>query len=121
MAPRFIDRPTRIEAAGNLPKLIDEVVGRVNTDTDAVSIAHMRSPQGWVEPGQTPEFDEWTYVLVGEVHVEHRDGTIVVPAGSAVLAPKGEWVRYSTPAGAEYLAVCIPAFHPDTVHRDPDA
>jgi ethanolamine utilization protein EutQ (cupin superfamily) len=118
VAPRFIETPTRIEAAGNLAKLIDEVVGRVNTSTDALSLAHMRSPAGWVEPGQTPEFDEYTYVLVGEVHVEHRNGSLVVAAGSAVHTPKGEWVRYSTPNGAEYIAVCVPAFHPDTVHRD---
>ena len=118
MAPRFIDTPTRIEAAGNLPKLIDEVVGRVNTSTETLSLAHMRSPAGWVEPGQKPEFDEYTYVLSGEVHVESTDGTTIVAAGSAVHTPKGEWVRYSTPNGAEYIAVCLPAFHPDTVHRD---
>ncbi len=118
MAPRPIPSPTRITAAGNLPKLIDEVVGRVNTGTDGISIAHMRSPAGWVEPGQTPEFDEYTYVLAGTVHVEHREGSLEVPAGSAVHTPKGEWVRYSTPDGAEYLAVCLPAFALDTVHRD---
>ncbi len=118
MAPPAIASPTRITAAGNLPKLIDEVVGRVNTGTDAVSVAHMRSPAGWVEPGQTPEFDEYTYVLGGFVRVEHRDGAFDVPAGQAVHTPKGEWVRYSTPEGAEYVAVCMPAFSPDTVHRD---
>lgn len=118
MSPMLIPTPTRIEAAGNVPKLIDEVVGRVNTGTDSMSLAHMRSPAGWVEPGQTPEFDEYTYVLAGMVRVEHRDGHLDVGAGQAVHTPRGEWVRYSTPDGAEYIAVCLPAFHPDTVHRD---
>lgn len=119
--PTLIERPTRIEAAGNLPKLIDEYVGRVNSADSRVSIAHMRSPRGWVEPGQTPEFDEYTVVLKGTLLVEHRDGTIDVRAGQAIVVSRGEWVRYSTPGdeGAEYLAVCIPAFSMETVHRDP--
>lgn len=117
--PRLVPAPTRITAAGNKPKLIDEVVGRVNTGTSEVSVAHMRSPAGWVEPGQRPEFDEITYVLAGAVHVEHAGGTLEVPAGQAVVTPRGEWVRYSTPEGAEYVAICLPAFSPDTVHRDP--
>src|SRR5262245_53340070 len=102
--PTLIERPTRITAAGNKPKLIDEYVGRVNTGDSAVSIAHMRSPAGWVEPGQTPEFDEYTLVLRGLLRVEHREGAIDVRAGQAVLVRRGEWVRYSTPAedGAEY-------------------
>lgn len=120
MAPQHIPATTRIEAAGNLPKLIDEVVGRVNTGTEALSIAHMRSPGGWVEPGQTPEFDEYTYVLSGWIRVEHADGVLEVQAGQGVHTKPGEWVRYSTPDGAEYIAVCLPAFSPDTVHRDPD-
>jgi mannose-6-phosphate isomerase-like protein (cupin superfamily) len=119
--PTLIPGPTRIQAAGNKPKLIDEYVGRVTTRTEAVSIAHMRSPGGWVEPGQTPEFDEYTVVLRGLLRVNHRDGTLDVRAGQAVLARRGEWVRYSTPEpdGAEYVAVCLPAFAPETVHRDP--
>lgn len=118
--PTLIEKPTRITAAGNKPKLIDEIVGRVNTKTAAVSIAHMRSPSGWVEPGQTPEFDEYTYVLKGTLHVAHKAGSLDVKAGQAVIAHKGEWIQYSTPgaAGAEYIAVCLPAFAPDTVHRD---
>ena len=118
--PTLIEKPTRITAAGNKPKLIDEVFGRVNTRTDAVSIAHMRSPSGWVEPGQTPEFDEYTYVLKGRLQVRHQGGSLDVRAGQAVITRKGEWVQYSTPGadGAEYIAVCLPAFAPDTVHRD---
>lgn len=118
--PQLIPAPTRIEAAGNKPKLIDEYVGRVTTGTSTVSIAHMRSPGGWVEPGQTPEFDEYTIVLRGTLRVESRDGTLDVAAGQGVLVRAGEWVRYSTPGddGAEYLAVCLPAFGPDIVHRD---
>ena len=118
--PILITQPTRITAAGNKPKLIDEIVGRVNSHTDAVSIAHMRSPAGWVEPGQTPEFDEYTYVLAGLLRVTHKEGALDVQAGQAVIAQHGEWVQYSTPgpAGAEYIAVCRPAFSPDTVHRD---
>ena len=118
--PVLISGPTRVEAAGNKPKLIDEYVGKANTGTSAVSIAHMRSPGGWVEPGQTPEFDEYTVVLKGMLRVEHRDGVLEVRAGQAVHTAKGEWIRYSTPEaeGAEYIAVCVPAFTMDTVHRD---
>jgi ethanolamine utilization protein EutQ len=118
--PTLIPQPTRVEAAGNKPKLIDEYVGRVNTKTSAASVAHMRSPQGWLEPGQSPEFDEFTIVLKGMLRVEHKTGTLDVVAGQAVIAHAGEWVRYSTPeeAGAEYIAVCLPAFSMETVHRD---
>jgi len=118
--PTLIESPKRIEAAGNKPKLIDEYVGRVNSATDALSVAHMRSPGGWVEPGQSPEFDEFTVVLRGCLRVEHADGALDVRAGQAVIAHKGEWIRYSTPedGGAEYIAVCLPAFSPGTVHRD---
>jgi len=118
--PTFIAQPTRIEAAGNKPKLIDEYIGRVNSATSAASIAHMRSPGGWLEPGQTPDFDEFTVVLRGTLRVEHRDGSMDVAAGQAVITHRGEWVRYSTPGedGAEYIAVCLPAFGIDTVHRD---
>lgn len=118
--PTLISQPTRITAAGNKPKFIDEYIGRVNSKTSAVSVAHMHSPQGWAEPGQTPEFDEFTIVLKGMLRVEHKDGTIDVPAGQAIITHKGEWIRYSTPegGGAEYIAVCLPAFSPDTVHRD---
>lgn len=118
--PTLIPAPTRVEAAGNKPKLIDEYVGRVNTKTANVSVAHMRSPGGWVEPGQRPEFQEVTVVLKGRLRVEHADGTLDVRAGQAVVCAPGEWVRYSTPdeEGAEYIAVCLPAFAPDTVHRD---
>ena len=119
MAQR-IDQPTIITSAGNLPKRIAEFVGRVNTGTAGVSVAQMKSPPGWLEPGQTPEFDEYTLVLRGSLRVETREGAIEVAAGQAVFALKGEWVRYSTPGaeGAEYVAVCVPAFSPDTVHRD---
>lgn len=118
--PTLIDSPKRIQAAGNKPKLIDEYVGRVNSGTEAVSVAHMRSPDGWLEPGQTPEFDEFTVVLRGTLRVEHRGGTMDVRAGQAVITHRGEWVRYSTPEseGAEYIAVCVPAFSPVAVHRD---
>ena len=118
--PTLISQPTRITAAGNKPKLIDEYIGRVNSKTSTVSVAHMRSPQGWAEPGQTPEFDEFTVVLKGMLRVEHKGGKIDVPTGQAVITHKGEWIRYSTPeeGGAEYIAVCLPAFSPDTVHRD---
>ena len=116
--PRLIDKPTRIEAAGTKPKLIDEYVGRMNSATAAVSIAHMRSPAGWEEPGQTPEFDEFTVVLKGMLRVHSRSGDLDVREGQAVIAAKGEWIQYSTPEGAEYIAVCLPAFSPDTVHRD---
>lgn len=118
--PKKIEAPTRIEAAGNKPKLIDEFFGRVNSGHTGVSVARMRSPEGWVEPGQRPEFEELTVVLAGALHVEHEGGTLVVRAGQAVVAQPGEWIRYSTPeaGGAEYVAVCLPAFSPDTVHRD---
>jgi mannose-6-phosphate isomerase-like protein (cupin superfamily) len=119
--PTLIPAPTRVTAAGNKPKLIDEYVGRVNTKTPDISVAHMRSPGGWVEPGQTPEFRELTVVLKGLLRVEHKDGSIDVRAGQAVVCQPGEWVRYSTPGdeGAEYVAICLPAFSMDTVHRDP--
>jgi mannose-6-phosphate isomerase-like protein (cupin superfamily) len=118
--PQLIVAPTRIAAHGNKPKLIDEYVGRVTTRTDAVSIAHMRSPAGWEEPRQRPEFTEYTVVLRGSLRVEHEAGTIDVAAGQAIIALPGEAVRYSTPGpeGAEYIAVCLPAFSPDTVHRE---
>jgi mannose-6-phosphate isomerase-like protein (cupin superfamily) len=117
---KLIAQPTVIEAAGNKPKLIEEFIGRVNSGTDTASIARMRSPGGWVEPGQTPEFDEYTVVLRGELQVETRRETFTVKAGQAVHTPQGEWVQYSTPHpdGAEYIAVCLPAFSPTTVHRD---
>src|SRR5262245_33807639 len=117
--PKLISAPTRIAAAGNKPKIIEEFIGRVNSKHAAVSIARMRSPSGWVEPGQTPEFDEFTVVLSGMLRVTSRDGVLDVHAGQAVVTGKGEWVQYSTPgAGAEYIAVCLPAFSPETVHRD---
>lgn len=111
-----------IEAAGTKPKLIDEYAGRVNNGEERVSVAHMRSPSGWVEPGQRPDFDEWTLVLDGTLTVEHEAGLVDVRAGQGILVRGGEWVRYSTPypGGAEYVAVCLPAFSPDTVHRDDD-
>jgi mannose-6-phosphate isomerase-like protein (cupin superfamily) len=118
--PHFIAKPTRIEAAGTPPKTIEEFVGRVNSGTDAVSIARMISPQGWSEPGQTPEFDEYTVILRGTLTVEFRGETFKVAAGQAIITKAGEWVRYSSPdaGGAEYIAVCLPAFSPATVHRD---
>jgi ethanolamine utilization protein EutQ len=118
--PTLINQPTRIQSAGNKPKSIEEYIGRVNSQTEAASVARMRSPGGWLEPGQTPEFDEFTLVLKGTLRVEHRHGTLDVAAGQAVITHKGEWVRYSTPGeeGAEYIAVCVPAFSPDTVRRD---
>jgi len=118
--PKLIPTPTRIEAAGNKPKLIDEFVGRVNSNDVDISVAHMRSPQGWVEPGQRPEFREITVVIAGAVRVEFDGGALEVRAGQAVITEPGEWIRYSTPepGGAEYIAVCTPAFSPDTVHRD---
>lgn len=117
--PSLIPTPTRVEAAGQPPKLIDEFVGRVNSGVSDVSIARMRSPAGWSEPAQTPEFDEYTVVLRGMLRVEHREGALEVRAGQAVVAHRGEWVRYSTPeeGGAEYIAVCLPAFSMETVHR----
>ena len=114
--PQLISAPTRIAVPGN--KVVEEFVGRVNTSDAAVSIARMRSPAGWSEPGQRPEFDEYTVVLDGALRVEHEGGATEVTAGQAILARKGEWVRYSTPDGAEYVAICLPAFAPDTVHRD---
>ena len=118
--PTLIAHPTRIEAAGNKPKLIDEYIGRVNSETSAASIAHMRSPGGWQEPGQRPEFDEFTIVLKGLLQVEYEHGAFAVEEGQAIITHAGEWVRYSTPEpeGAEYIAVCLPAFSPETVHRD---
>ncbi|MEZ4232255.1 MAG: cupin [Polyangiaceae bacterium] len=118
--PKLIEKPTRIEAAGNKPKLIDEYIGRVNSGDEALSVAHMRSPGGWVEPGQRPEFDEFTLVLGGCLRVEYEGGSLDVLAGQAIHTAAGEWIRYSTPGeeGAEYIAVCLPAFSPSTVHRD---
>jgi ethanolamine utilization protein EutQ (cupin superfamily) len=118
--PELIESPSVVESAGTKPKRIEEYVGRVNSGHEAVSVARMTSPAGWEEPGQRPEFDEITLVLRGRVHVEHEDGEIEVGPGQAVLTRAGEWIRYSTPgdAGAEYVAVCLPAFSPDTVHRD---
>ena len=118
--PELILQPSRVEAAGDPPKLIDEFAGRVNSAEERLSIARMRSPKGWSEPFQVPEFDEWTVVLQGAVHVEFEDGVLEVAAGQAVLVHAGERIRYSTPEddGAEYIAVCLPAFAPDTVHRE---
>lgn len=118
--PTLVPEPVRIAAAGTKPKIIEEHVGRVRTNTAALSIAHMKSPQGWVEPGQRPDFDEYTLVLRGSLRVEHQDGVLDVNAGQAIIARRGEWVRYSTPGGegAEYVAVCLPAFSMETVHRD---
>jgi mannose-6-phosphate isomerase-like protein (cupin superfamily) len=118
--PTLLTQPTRIQSAGNKPKLIDEYIGRVNSQTSGVSVAHMRSPEGWTEPGQKPEFDEFTIVLRGRVLVRHAAGELEVTAGQAVIAHRGEWIQYSTPdaGGAEYIAVCLPAFSMETVHRD---
>lgn len=116
--PTLIAQPTRIEAAGTKPKTIAEYVGRVNSKTSGLSIAHMRSPAGWSEPGQTPEFDEYSLVLEGALRVTHKSGTLDVREGQAVVAHRGEWVQYSTPEGADYISVCLPAFSPETVHRD---
>lgn len=117
---RRIDAPTAMKAAGSPPKLIEEFIGHANTGETGISIARMKSPSGWSEPGQTPEFDEYTVVLRGVLHIEHAGGAFDVSAGQAVMAPRGEWIRYSTPHpdGAEYIAVCVPAFSPGTVHRD---
>ena len=119
-SPTLIEKPARVAAAGTKPKLIDEYIGRVNSDTQTLSIAHMRSPSGWTEPGQTPDFDEYTLVLKGMLRVEFQGGALDVHAGQAVIAHKGGWVRYSTPEaeGAEYIAVCSPAFTIDAAHRD---
>jgi mannose-6-phosphate isomerase-like protein (cupin superfamily) len=116
----IIPQPKIIQAVGNKPKVIEEFIGRVNSSTSALSVARMKSPAGWQEPGQTPEFDEYSLVLRGTLHVETKTGTLEVHAGQAVIAPRGEWVRYGTPGseGAEYVAICLPAFSPDTVHRD---
>src|SRR4051794_18675958 len=116
--PELIESPSRVEAAGTKPKLIDEYAGRVNTGEERLSVAHMRSPAGWLEPGQRPEFDEYTLVLGGALQVEHERGTLAVRPGQAVPAGAGGWVRSSPPEGAEYVAVCLPAFSPDTVPRD---
>lgn len=118
--PRLIERPSVIEAAGNKPKVIEEYAGRVNSQHANVSVARMISPEGWQEPGQRPEFEEVTVVLRGMLRVEHEGGALDVRAGQAVVAAPGEWVRYSSPepGGAEYVAVCLPAFSPATVHRD---
>lgn len=118
--PTHIKSPSIIQPAGNKPKMIQEFIGRINSKTEGVSIARMQSPGGWVEPGQTPEFDEYTLVIRGMLRVKFRDGSINVSAGEAVIAHRGEWVQYSTPGpeGAEYLAVCMPAFSMNAVHRD---
>jgi mannose-6-phosphate isomerase-like protein (cupin superfamily) len=118
--PILIQKPTVIQAAGQPPKTIEEFIGRVNSDTAAVSIARMKSPPGWSEPGQTPEFDEYTVVLRGCLHVRLKDAEFDVGAGQAIIVKAGEWVQYSSPSpeGAEYMAVCIPAFSPETVHRE---
>ena len=120
MSALLIEKPSRVAGAGTKPKLIDEYIGRVNSETKDLSVAHMRSPGGWTEPGQRPAFDEYTVVLKGMLHVEHAGGSIDVRAGQAVIVPRGEWVRYSTPEpeGAEYIAVCSPAFTLDSAHRD---
>ena len=118
--PTLLNDPTIIEAAGNKPKLIEEFIGLVNSGTATVSIARMKSPAGWIEPGQTPDFDEFSIVLHGTLRVQSKTGTFDVHAGQALIARRGEWLRYSTPneGGAEYIAVCVPAFSIETVHRD---
>ena len=118
--PEIIESPSRVQAAGTKPKLIDEFVGRVNTGEERLSVARMQSPEGWQEPGQRPDFDEYTVVIDGALHVEYEGGQGDVRAGQAILVKAGEWVRYSTPepGGAHYVAICLPAFSPDTVHRD---
>ena len=116
--PKWVPKPTVIRAAGEPPKTIEEFVGRVNSHDSALSIARMTSPAGWREPGQTPEFNEYTVVLRGELQVETRSTTDKVAAGQAIIVHAGEWVRYGTPQGAEYIAVCLPAFSPETVQRD---
>jgi mannose-6-phosphate isomerase-like protein (cupin superfamily) len=118
--PKLIERPSIIEAAGNKPKIIEEFAGRVNSGDAGVSVARMTSPAGWAEPGQRPGFQEITVVLEGTLRVEHEGGALDVGAGQAVATYPGEWVRYSTPEGAKYIAVCVPAFSPETVHRDPE-
>lgn len=118
--PTLIETPSIIESAGNKPKRIEEFVGNVNTGSSDISVAKMTSPSGWVEPGQSPEFREITYVLSGELHVEHNTGKMIVRSGQTIFTEPDEWVRYSTPGknGAEYIAICLPAFSPDTVNRD---
>jgi ethanolamine utilization protein EutQ (cupin superfamily) len=118
--PTKINSPSIIKAAGNKPKIIEEYIGRVNSQTNDLSIARMKSPGGWIEPGQTPEFDEYTIVLKGELHIKTKTGEIILKEGEAVITKKGEWIQYSTPKleGAEYIAVCLPAFSPNTVNRD---
>lgn len=118
--PTFIKAPTVIQAAGNKPKIIEEFIGRVNSETQPLSVARMTSPSGWVEPGQTPDFDEYTLVLRGMLLVTSRSGAVDVKAGQAIIAHRGEWVQYSTPGpeGAEYVAICLPAFSMESVHRD---
>ena len=118
--PRLISKPTQIAAPGQPPKIIREYIGRVNSGTPSLSVAHMKSPSGWTEPRQTREFDEYSLVLPGLLRVDHEGGSLEVSAGQAVIVGRGEWVRYSSPGkdGAEYVAVCLPAFSPDTVHRE---
>jgi mannose-6-phosphate isomerase-like protein (cupin superfamily) len=118
--PKHVREPVLVQAAGTPPKQIEEFIGRVSSGTGDVSIARMKSPEGWCEPGQRPEFDEYTVVLKGKLKVQTENGDFIVEAGQALTAFKGEWVQYSTPfpEGAEYMAVCVPAFSPDTVHRD---
>jgi ethanolamine utilization protein EutQ (cupin superfamily) len=117
--PTIIKNPTKIEAAGNKPKIIEEFIGRVNSSNQQISIAKMQSPQGWEEPGQTPEFDEYTIVLKGMLRVETKGKTFNIKAGEAIITHKGEWIKYSTPNEAtEYIAICLPAFSADKVHRD---
>jgi len=118
--PTLIPTPTIVQAAGNKPKKIEEFIGRVSSNTEALSVARMTSPAGWLEPGQTPEFDEYTIVLRGKLRVTSRAGITDVLAGQAIIAPAGEWLQYSTPdeGGAEYIAICLPAFSPESVRRD---
>ena len=118
--PTLIEKPTIIEPAGNKPKKIEEFIGRVNSNTDSISVARMTSPEGWLEPGQRPDFDEMTLVLSGNLTVETKSETYTVNAGQAIITKKGEWIRYSTPekGGASYIAICLPAFSPETVNRD---
>lgn len=118
--PTHVRSPTLVEAAGNKPKIIEEFIGRMNSKTEAVSVARMKSPSGWIEPGQRPEFDEYTVVMRGTLRVRTEGGELDVAAGQAVIAHRGEWVQYSTPGpeGAEYIAICVPAFSPALVHRD---
>lgn len=116
--PRLIAAPVQIRAAGAKPKVIEEFIGRVSTGDDRLSVARMKSPAGWVEPGQTPQFDEFTLVLAGALQVASKNSVMEVRAGQGVVARAGEWVQYSTPNGAEYIAICLPAFSKETVHRD---